>query len=407
MAIFYSDALDTVRTVNLLENDDEEHSRRVAIAQIMKVLLSGDTVVVSQTQAFDSSVILGGCIASEEEGPKFRKLIQNGYIQVRLFNRPNVIEAFRVALNNPEFEFSGWPEIATGKVERAAVLEGLDGPPPKSLPDALVERLSALKLLDEAVAAATHGKRAEAIGSKLLDILQGVAKYAHANGHTSAAILQELCATKSSDRSVHYGILKLAATQYDTAVVDHARSVVDCAYNWLVAHSLGAGSGKTALSANLDTVGLIISTISPTSTRSRVDVFRGEIDAEKLGWDTIYRFRDECAKQPLLNVEREAIRLRLLLEADAITGFRAVLPRVTGRLVGGLKPMAPTIVAAMTGAALTDTSSTIPAIAGGAVAFILGFIWGDQKTEKHILALCREDIRKQVHGLFEDGSSAE
>ena len=148
----YLDLLDTVRTRRL-----EDH--RVAKANLMIACLRDEPIVVSQTQAFDSSVILEG--AEGVNGPDFRQVVADRTLIIKLLpGVRDVDHAFANALEryidppagdiSRRFVFSAWPidDVEIAKTIRSALAEGHD----RGLPADLAQRLDAVRRLSSFLA---------------------------------------------------------------------------------------------------------------------------------------------------------------------------------------------------------------------------------------------------------------
>jgi hypothetical protein len=127
---------------------------RTGTTQLALTLLRGWTPVVSQTQAFDSRVIIEAALDGTPGAAQFRWLIQEGHIHVPLFQKPTLCDAFIAALNNTKFVFLYWPEVmgVSPAVTRQEVVEVLRQKHPASkLPPDLARKIETIRALSSAL----------------------------------------------------------------------------------------------------------------------------------------------------------------------------------------------------------------------------------------------------------------
>lgn len=156
---FSASVLVAPRYLNLLDtvNTATPHGHRLAKANLMLSAIDGAPVVLSQTQAFDSSVVIEA--GTDRNGPAFRQLVIDRYIRVKLLpGVPSVLDAFDRALSRTidppggdpakAFAFSAWsiPNREAAADVRNAVRTGFDGALPSETRSALdtLRHLSAL-----------------------------------------------------------------------------------------------------------------------------------------------------------------------------------------------------------------------------------------------------------------------
>lgn len=257
MPVVYHDVLDTARTSRGREKTNPQGmgvAHLHAKGSMVLYALLGYRQRISQTQAFDSTVILDCCCDERaEETDAFFKMVQGGFFQVGLFGHTSLLAAFRKRLDT--MTLAAWPEVddpaeydEAGNVVRVAgpkrteLIQLMDGKSEGlNLPDSVRANVEAVKRLDaalqcsrEKIAAVTAPQKfqlSEWVGNRLnfFRQLEGVSWRVQA--------LKTLDAMKSNDRSLHYRKIEQMDLYEDEK--DSLKSVIDIGYNRVVARSLG------------------------------------------------------------------------------------------------------------------------------------------------------------------------
>jgi len=205
----YYDVMDTVRTSIRLEPiNGLEEPLRIGAGHLILSLLCGKRPVISQTQAFDSTLVLGAASPQHPASASFRGLVKNGFIRIHLFNQPSVVDAFAASLRKPNFLYSAWPEITNGTVDRNAVLESLHGESPDSLPDAVRLRVESVKELNSAHEPARKLGEAKP-STPLSELLKNAADPSDKGDPNFHFILQELAELKATIGAYSIAILSV------------------------------------------------------------------------------------------------------------------------------------------------------------------------------------------------------
>lgn len=164
-------------TVEFAAGHDEArvHSRSAAAtaAVTLDMLLRDETPVLSQTQVFDHPLVLAEAAAHPRGDSPLIALIKASRIQCRIFPRGliprgdedqtfTIVNAFlsRLASDNG-FVFTAWPELNADPALRGAVSATLSGQTTAALDPQIEERLTALRMLDDAFRTSTAHERAE------------------------------------------------------------------------------------------------------------------------------------------------------------------------------------------------------------------------------------------------------
>jgi len=244
--LLYSDVLDTVRTSPLTADpDDADRERRhgeavhLASAHLMLSLLTGWEPVLSQTQGFDSTVILG--IAQEPKAaPPFRWLLENRRIRLRLFDSDTLVDTFANRLKDKAFLFSAWPEIDR-EVDRRELLDRVEARSTRGLYEPVARRLDALYDISAAHQTASSKIGEERARRPEVSLQQLIRwEWPTATGcrprRSYADVLKALLEKRSNSRAELYEVLNGWHNQEDARL---ARQIVDVCYNRVIAKSLG------------------------------------------------------------------------------------------------------------------------------------------------------------------------
>ncbi|BDU77804.1 hypothetical protein [Mesoterricola sediminis] len=243
----YLDVLDTVR-LSSRNGQDATADRVLARARLSLALLQGRVPVLSQTQVFDSPILLPDTFETSD----FQDLCQlfsAGLIQMRPFGTPGAVEAFRRALARDLFVFSAWPELPDrrgGSADpRGDLLAFLEDGRVHGLTPALHARAEALVALDRHEKRFEGRRPAQGRAPRLAQVFAQVRHGLKAPGGL-APILDRL-ASQPGDRSALYGAIE--AGDEAPALQAAARELVDACYNRVVAGSLGLHRMELTLAA--------------------------------------------------------------------------------------------------------------------------------------------------------------
>lgn len=280
----YLDLLDTVRTSSL--NPDKRktiEARYIGAANLMLSVLIGENPVISQTHAFDSSVILGS-IQSSIDSSALRSLVRRCFIRIKLFRQPDLISAFISALNNPNFLFSGWPEIEEKQIDRVAIIDYLNGNKTKSFTDDVLARLDAIERLNSDMRNSKFTEDAKIPKIMLKDYTRMIASVRNSELHDIFIKLNDL---NSNDRSLYYKTLddlEINETKRETA-----REIIDMLYNAVISNSLGVDfiSLTSSKQEAIKNVKKVLTEKSITREPFMADNVKG---LNQLDWNTIEEF---------------------------------------------------------------------------------------------------------------------
>ena len=232
----YYDVLDTVRC-GIRWGTRGEEGRKLAQAQLFLSILLGKTPVLSQTQGFDSSLILEAAI-----GDDHRYIVgafRMGRIRIHRFRTMGLLDAFKGALSKPSFVFSAWPEIPeknsnASSDPRKAILAWIEDEKTHDLEQKVCSRLAILKSID--AAEKELGDRQEAIPTPTnLQVLLSQVREKVVDKNL-ASILRNLPDT--NDRSVLYDHFNSLQSENEIAARSIARSIVDICYNKIICESV-------------------------------------------------------------------------------------------------------------------------------------------------------------------------
>ena len=312
MALVFQDVLDTVRTSGERELQDQAGTLDAhlhARSTMVLFALLGHQQLLSQTQAFDSRVVLD-CLtdSDEQEVTAFLKLFEDGDLRVALYGANTLWEAFRA--NIARMELSGWPEIHDPRSKKEdperkkalveTVLGSSDG---KALPDSARATVDAIRRLSDYVsrAPARFKHRAAKTNLQLQDYLdiefRRILQSHKEEDARLTAVLSDLCALRKKDgspehgRSVHYAVIRekseqmnLSQSERDTLI-----SAVDFAYNTVMSHSVGAPQFRltTRRRRAFRTIARKSQGFAALVPR---ETFKG---IENCSWDSLYRFARE------------------------------------------------------------------------------------------------------------------
>jgi adenine-specific DNA-methyltransferase len=117
----YVDIYDTARTI-------DQTNQWAARGSLFTSVLTGEDLVFSQAQSFDSVLLLRAL----EDVRQREALLQlvGGPVQFRLYDADTIWEAFGRALAKPGFIFSAWPELMNDEEASGSVRRIVDATPP-------------------------------------------------------------------------------------------------------------------------------------------------------------------------------------------------------------------------------------------------------------------------------------
>ena len=273
----YYGLLDSVRFAPHLPADVRARREVAATGAVMIDVLAGGAVpVLSQTQAFDSAVLLNVLEGHGDDTLALLRLVERSRLQVRVVERPRIehlagpapeslLNAFALAVQRPGFMLSGWPELTDAALRRHVLDVTIAGADVDELgSERLAARLEGLRLLDAALTRSEAAEKVRAApGGNLFEQVLGVLdsyeqeEPAHAEAvRWLRARALSVRARRESDpgagpdlggRSGWYVLLDELSGEDELAPAGSAlRSVVDEAYNGVIAVSLGVtGSLRT------------------------------------------------------------------------------------------------------------------------------------------------------------------
>lgn len=329
----YHDVWDTVRTGTAQGIAPTGDAHAVASGTLLYSLLLGENPVFSQTEAFDSALLLAAAAALAGEGTNFKWLLEKAAIRVHLFDAQDVKTAFIAALERPDFVFSAWPEIEEGTVERAAIIEAIGGGAP-GLPDPVKWRVESLLGLDSAASAGlkVHGGRAGRASVNMPDLLDRVVFSAIDAGHRLAPALTDLSSRHLTARSPLYSVIREEIAPEDQRRQEELRSIVDACYNKVIASSLQADQvGLSTSHSGLLGQLLAIDDSAVEHETSLTDLVPG---LASVSWTSVRDLLEESERKPYSRVEQLAIHKEFLARA-LVDGhpFLAIAPDVANRLL--------------------------------------------------------------------------
>lgn len=386
----YLDLLDTVRTKTV-------EGQRLAKANLFVMAMSEEPVVVSQTQAFDSSVILEAGVALD--GPGFRKLVADRLITVKLVaGVPTVLAAFEAALDryidppggdpSRRFIFSAWrvddreTALALRSAARTGRDHGLDASHRENLEG--LRRLSAtladLNLREEVVQTFTLAARLraarESIGhrEKLRDL---------------AVLLDVVLPDGLNDRSA----LHRRITEYvgPLAAIAAGHDLVDLCYNDVVATSLGGR--PTMLAAAVPAVEAWALSDHGTAEPMATVELHAYRDLPSMTWKALDEARNDANRYRNPKDRWEVLTARLAREVLD----NGVLVRVVN--IGGVALAAGAVAAGtLMGQALVPGNLQLGEIAGASGGGALGTLVGKQLRDA-VLRRFGAGVEMRLRGL--------
>ena len=306
----YLDCLDTVR------NELEDAARIRNGGELMFRILSGETVRLSQTQAFDSGQILT-CAAR----PGFRELIASGAIQIVMRNDgANPLAAFLSGLNNDEFHLSAWPEIENPGIQPAhgnEVLPRADakqvfaeaiehGGSPSGLPASLHQRWKSLVALNHAcLESSRRGHPSPLAGAAAIGLrtqLESAKAKSHQFGYLRDPFTTMLDSVSGEARSAYHRFIH-RDLDADAATKATLHSVVNMLYNRVVASSLAS---RADLTTPFYDAREVVSAIQPEHAEGSIEIeTESPHKLEGLTWDTLVELRS-IQQDDALTVEAKA-----------------------------------------------------------------------------------------------------
>jgi hypothetical protein len=206
-------------------------------------LMIGNVLVLSQSHAFDSGLVLD-LVAKDEERDQFLDLVKRRYV-IFVVGEATVQAAMLKALANPTFRFSGWPELSRG-LDRAALRAALTEPTvPRELgaDDQLAQRIDALKALDRAVGKAERSRaQLKPLSAWIAEVLDKL---------TSKVVPDAECVARALAVVAHHedrGIRDARSAYYESldrfemqpGARDVGKELVDACYNRGIAQVVGA-----------------------------------------------------------------------------------------------------------------------------------------------------------------------
>ena len=361
MAVIFQDVLDTVRVSHNRLLSDKRGTGMAhlhAKGSMLLYALLGHQLRISQSHAFDSSVILDCCLDSDpNEAESFFKLVERGYFQVGLRNN-SLLDA--LGSNLDKLELSAWPEVDLPEVRDAEnhvtqpagpirtelihyIKSGVGG---KALPDDVRAKVEAVKRLDAALRTSSIKPRAEDVPpeTQLQTFIENYVKQARASNSEPPSImaaLEALDALKTNGRSRHYGkIRELQLPQQEKA---YLMSIVDIGYNRVISRSLQ--TRQVVLTAEQPRALRTVAAPDPSVQYIGLSVTKVFPHLNTCTWEDLRRFLTETGKLPPGDQAREAEVSRFLARIESEHGLWAVLPKVSPFVVDMFLEWAPEAVA--------------------------------------------------------------
>lgn len=355
----YLDLLDTVRTTRI-----EDH--QIAKANLMIACLADEPTVVSQTQAFDSTVILEG--AEGSNGPDFRQLLSDKTLIVKLIPGVRDLQhAFENALQryiappdgdtSRRFIFSAWPidDVGIATAVHAALLEGHD----RGLPEDVARRLDALRrlssFLDQRGLAGRTGASELTLAGRLARAAERLPETDEL--HDLGVLLNVLVATGLNERASLYRTVRglsgpkgAKASLYD---------LVSLCYNDVVAATLDAQ--PIMLAPRLEAVEAWASSEDGTATPMTTVETSAYRTLEPLTWRKLGAIRAEAKR---IDDPRERRDLISTVLAEELLPHDVVVRLV--EVAGVLGSAGAVAVGGLAGAAILATAGPL-GIAAGAI----------------------------------------
>jgi len=361
MAVIFQDVLDTVRTSHTRLQSDKRGTGMAhlhAKGSMLLYALLGHQLRISQSHAFDSSVILDCCLDSDpNEAESFFKLIEKGHFQVGLRSN-TLLDALRSNLD--KMELSAWPEVdrpeirdAENKVTQSAgpvrtelihyINSGVGG---QALPDGVKAKVEAVRRLDAVL-------RTSPVKSKAMDVprefqlqafIENYLQRARASNCESPSLmvaLEALDNLKTNGRSRHYG--KIRELQPPQEEETYLMSIVDIGYNRVISRSLQ--TRQVVLTAPQPKALRSLAAPDPSIQFIGLSPAKAFPHLNTCTWDDLRRFLVSVANLPPGDQEREAEVAKFLARIESEHGLWAVLPKVSPFVVELLLEWIPDVAA--------------------------------------------------------------
>jgi hypothetical protein len=361
MAVIFQDVLDTVRTSHTRLQSDS-HGAGIAHlhakGSMLLYALLGHQLRISQSHAFDSSVILDCCLDSTaEEAAAFLALVEKGQFQVGLRDK-SLLDALRSNLD--KMELSAWPEVDRPEVRDAQnrvvqpagplrtelihyVNSGAGG---QALPDSVKAKVEAVRRLDAALRNSPVQPRAANVAQEF-QLQAFIADYFERAQATVSeppqivAALEALDSLKTNGRSAHYArIRELDLPQDDKA---YLMSIVDIGYNRVISRSLE--TRQVVLTAEQPKALRSVAEPDPSIQFIGLSPAKAFPHLSTCSWDNLLRFLTSVAALPPEDQKREAEVAKFLARIESEHGLWAVLPRISPFVVELLLEWIPDVVA--------------------------------------------------------------
>jgi hypothetical protein len=304
-------------------------------AQMELALLRGLTPLISQTQAFDSCVVLNAASEPDDSGACFRWLIENGHIRVPLFNQNTLVDAFISAVNNPDFRFLCWPQLngVNASVDRNAIISALRARRhPSELPSQIAAQVETVQALSSSVESCKRKFSAWRPAMTLSAVLMRAHSEANRRGDPVAPLLQSMLDLRSDSWSAHFAHLRKAPTHLRA----RATEILDMSYTFVVSDSLRADHCSfRGIDDNAITI--MRNVVSEDKPQQGIIGRSNETGFPPVGWREIKEFYKDISDLAVGEKERLALAAGLLarisMEQGSILHF---VPRTLNGLYLGI-----------------------------------------------------------------------
>jgi hypothetical protein len=301
---FFHDFMDTVRIRTSLRNYQEERNRWLSEANLMLFILIGMTPTLSQTQVFDSTIMIGRGLAKEDYDG-FASLFYEGNIQLKLFRQPSLIDAFKNALRDPDFDFSAWPEINRGEVDRKKVLDYLNSgvATESDLSEKTIQKIKIVQEYNRMHELNRYKKEASLPKVNLPYLIKKQSQYIE---EKDQPLFQRLVAINSHMRSHYYKEIEnyRETEQIDDSVEKKFKQLIDILYNRVISSSLET-EFNILTSEYLDVVDKADEVLEVDIARIEPFTYK-DIEGlqNKLTWDDVEKFVNDNDSRHLGNPAR-------------------------------------------------------------------------------------------------------
>lgn len=367
-------------------------SRAVNVTGLLMLdaLVGNATPLLSQTQAFDNTLLLAQLAEPSEDSHAFLRLVRKGRIQVRVVGAPSLLGAFANALRQPDFVLSAWPELTDERLRSEVVryLSGSGDDVDRLGSPSLAARLEGLRQFDNSLrqsptmqwhAAMTRTTQLSPLITSGLRELANADPASRASAQWLLTHAPSLLPAQRERRSAWYRLLDDLPEDHSAAAVGNAKGIIDGAYNSVVANSLGATGMFAQCPTREVATALAGVDLDGAAGGQLVDIMRDEHRDEWLTWHKVDEWLDEhdrvtkparrldsLVSQGCVNLVelagRRGIALKVAMSYPATGLVSGVMARgadealagdangVKGGFVGGVVSLLPTLPSVRRGA---------------------------------------------------------